>query len=151
MADVYDAVTADRPYKPATAPHVGVRVVREGSGSQFDPTVVAHFTRVAMPYPVGYSIALPDGRTGVVAAVDPERPDHPRIRYRDVDGRIVEEVIHLVDGAVHDSRFGDLPVTEREPPSETEPGSGAEADADPETAVPAGGSLRERPPTAVTG
>ena len=51
VADVYDAVTADRPYKLATAPHVGVDVIRKGSGSQFDPSIVAHFSarRHALP------------------------------------------------------------------------------------------------------
>jgi HD-GYP domain-containing protein (c-di-GMP phosphodiesterase class II) len=105
VADVYDAVTADRPYKPATAPHVGVAVVREGAGSQFDPGVVDHFLRIAMPYPVGYSIALPDGATAVVARVDPERPEDPVVRYQDDCGRIQERALHLVDGVVQDAEW----------------------------------------------
>ncbi|MGH2875019.1 MAG: HD-GYP domain-containing protein, partial [Solirubrobacteraceae bacterium] len=49
VADVYDAITADRPYQPATAPYVGVGVVRDGAGSQFDAEIVEHFLRIAMP------------------------------------------------------------------------------------------------------
>ena len=82
VADVYDAITADRPYQPATAPHVGVKVVREGAGTQFDEQIVEHFLRIAMPYPVGYTITLPDGTPGAVAGVDPEEPEYPVIRYR---------------------------------------------------------------------
>jgi HD-GYP domain-containing protein (c-di-GMP phosphodiesterase class II) len=100
VADVYDAVTADRPYKAATAPHVGVNVITEGAGSQFDPAIVEHFKRVVMPYPVGYTFALPDGSAGVVAGVDPEEPDYPVIRYRDPAGELVEAAMNIVDGKV---------------------------------------------------
>ena len=33
-----------------------------------------------MPYPVGHEIELPDGRTGVVSAVDIDDPDRPTVR-----------------------------------------------------------------------
>ena len=100
VADVYDAITADRPYQPATAPHVGVRMVREGAGTQFDARIVEHFLRIAMPYPVGYTITLPDGTPGAVAGVDPEEPEYPVIRYRDESGELVEMAMHILDGVV---------------------------------------------------
>jgi len=100
VADVYDAITADRPYQPATAPHVGVRAVREGAGTQFDPEVVEHFLRIAMPYPVGYTIAMPDGGSGAVVGVDPENPEYPVVRHRDEAGRLIERAVHVVDGVV---------------------------------------------------
>jgi HD-GYP domain-containing protein (c-di-GMP phosphodiesterase class II) len=100
VADVYDAVTADRPYRSAAPPHVGVRLVREGAGTQFDERVVEHFLRVAMPYPVGYTIPLPDGSPGAVVGVDPEEPEYPVIRYRDAGGQLTEAAMHVVDGVV---------------------------------------------------
>ena len=100
VADVYDAITADRPYQPATAPHVGVKVVREGAGTQFDEQIVEHFLRIAMPYPVGYTITLPDGTPGAVAGVDPEEPEYPVIRYRNDDGELIEAAMQVVDGVV---------------------------------------------------
>jgi hypothetical protein len=51
---------------------------------------VRHFRAVVMPYPVGHEVVLPDGRTGVVAAVDPHDPDRPLVRVP--EGRGVEEV-----------------------------------------------------------
>jgi HD-GYP domain-containing protein (c-di-GMP phosphodiesterase class II) len=80
VADVYDAVTSERVYKSAAPPHIGVRVIREGSGTQFCPNVVRHFRSVVFPYPVGRDITLPDGRVGVVAAVDAANPDRPMVR-----------------------------------------------------------------------
>jgi HD-GYP domain-containing protein (c-di-GMP phosphodiesterase class II) len=100
VADVYDAVTADRPYKAATAPHVGVRIIREGAGTQFDPGIVEHFLRIVMPYPVGYTLDLPDVGSGVVTRVDPDSPEDPVVRFRDRSGRMVERSLHIVDGVV---------------------------------------------------
>jgi HD-GYP domain-containing protein (c-di-GMP phosphodiesterase class II) len=100
VADVYDAVTADRPYKRANAPHVGVKVVKEGSGTQFDPEIVSHFLRIAMPYPLGYTLTMPNGRSAAVVRVDPDTPDRPVLRYRDEAGHLVEETLLVVDGDV---------------------------------------------------
>jgi HD-GYP domain-containing protein (c-di-GMP phosphodiesterase class II) len=90
VADVYDAVTSERVYKAAAPPHIGVRVIRDGAGDQFCPNVVRHFRAVVMPYPIGHEIELPDGRLGVVAAVDPEAPDRPTVRVRGALG--IEEL-----------------------------------------------------------
>jgi HD-GYP domain-containing protein (c-di-GMP phosphodiesterase class II) len=90
VADVFDAVTTDRVYSGAAAPHTGVRVIRDGAGTQFCSDVVRHFRSVVMPYPVGHEIELPEGGTGVVAAVDPAHPDHPTVRVRQADGTIAE-------------------------------------------------------------
>ncbi|HWE09623.1 MAG TPA: HD-GYP domain-containing protein [Solirubrobacteraceae bacterium] len=106
VADVYDAITADRPYRSAAPPHIGVRLVREGAGTQFDERIVEHFLRVAMPYPVGYTIAMPDGSPGVVVGVDPEEPEYPVIRHRDAGGQLTEAAMHVVDGVV-ERRAGD--------------------------------------------
>jgi HD-GYP domain-containing protein (c-di-GMP phosphodiesterase class II) len=99
VADVYDAITADRPYQPANPPHVAVKAIREGADTQFDPQIVHHFLRIAMPYPVGYTVTLPDGSSGAVVAVDPEEPDYPVIRCRQ-SGAFTEVALHIVDGVV---------------------------------------------------
>lgn len=43
VADVFDAVTSERPYKPAYPNEEAVRLLREGRGTQFDPRVVDAF------------------------------------------------------------------------------------------------------------
>ena len=81
VADVYDAVTSERVYKPAAPPHVGVKVIRSGTGTGFCPNVVRAFRAVVMPYPVGHEIKLPDGRVGRRLARRhrrARRPDRPR-------------------------------------------------------------------------
>jgi HD-GYP domain-containing protein (c-di-GMP phosphodiesterase class II) len=90
VADVYDAVTSRRVYSGAVQPHVGVRIIRDGAGTQFCIDVVRHFRAVVVPYPFGHEIVLADGRRGVVAAVDPLDPDRPVVRVP--EGRGITEV-----------------------------------------------------------
>src|SRR4051812_22486635 len=95
VADVYDAVTSERPYKPARPPARGVAAVVAGAGSAFDPDVVAVFRRLVAPFPVGSEVALPDGTRGVVAAVPPDRPACPVVRLPRAGGGYVEERVAL--------------------------------------------------------
>lgn len=46
VADVYDALTSARCYKPAFSHEVAVNIITEGSGSQFDPDLVTAFQNV---------------------------------------------------------------------------------------------------------
>lgn len=98
VADVYDAVRSERPYKPARPPHVGVEVVQEGSGTAFDPTIVSTFRQLVMPYPAGHELTLEDGSRGVVSHVEPSRPYQPRVRFVDDDGAIREVDVDLRPG-----------------------------------------------------
>jgi HD-GYP domain-containing protein (c-di-GMP phosphodiesterase class II) len=94
VADVYDAVTSERPYKSAQPPSAGVRVILEGRESAFDPEVVDVFADTVHPYPVGTELRLIDGSTGVVARIDPERPREPWVRF--ADGERPVEVAELL-------------------------------------------------------
>src|SRR3954471_14614170 len=89
VADVYDAVTSERTYRPAQPPHVGVEAIVRGSGTQFDPAVVDIFRRVVFPYPVGSEVRLGCGTTGVVAECNPDFPERPLVRFADGE-RVVD-------------------------------------------------------------
>jgi putative two-component system response regulator len=47
IADVYDALVSERPYKKAFTHEEAVQIIIEGSGTQFDSTLVQVFTRAA--------------------------------------------------------------------------------------------------------
>ena len=43
LVDVYDALVSERPYKKAFPPEKAIQIVKEGSGTQFDPNLVEVF------------------------------------------------------------------------------------------------------------
>jgi putative two-component system response regulator len=47
IADVYDALVSDRPYKKAFSHEEAVKIITEGSGTQFDPLLVELFVKTA--------------------------------------------------------------------------------------------------------
>lgn len=49
FADALDAMSCDRPYRKALPPHVIIEELKRGSGTQFDPEVVAAFMRTLSP------------------------------------------------------------------------------------------------------
>jgi putative two-component system response regulator len=46
IADVYDALVSERPYKKAFSPEEAVKIIMENSGKQFDPTIAKVFYEV---------------------------------------------------------------------------------------------------------
>ncbi|MEX2194155.1 MAG: HD-GYP domain-containing protein [Thermoleophilaceae bacterium] len=90
VADVFDAVTSERPYARAAVQNVGVSIIRSGSGAAFDPEVVEIFLDVVPPYPPGSEITLSDGRRGVVVSAEAGRFELPLVRvHHDAGGRSV--------------------------------------------------------------
>ena len=45
VADAYDAITSDRPYRKGSTPFEAREILERGSGHDFDPDVVAAFVR----------------------------------------------------------------------------------------------------------
>lgn len=46
VADVYQALTSDRPYRKAYSKEEAIRIIQEESGSHFDPEIVKIFTEI---------------------------------------------------------------------------------------------------------
>ncbi len=47
VADAYDAITSNRPYRPSLSHNHAVKEILKNSGKQFDPEVVDHFLKLA--------------------------------------------------------------------------------------------------------
>src|SRR4029434_3896055 len=47
VADVFDALTSERPYRKAMDLAIAIAIIVKGSGSEFDPRVVEAFLRVS--------------------------------------------------------------------------------------------------------
>jgi len=66
VCDVFDAVTSERCYKSGMEAVLGLRVIYEGGGAQFNKGLANDFIRCTGMYPVGTCIVLADGKSGVV-------------------------------------------------------------------------------------
>lgn len=66
ISDVFDAITSERCYKPGMDTVLGLRKIYEGRGSFFSEEVTRDFVECVGVYPVGTSVILEDGRSGIV-------------------------------------------------------------------------------------
>ncbi|HEX7472250.1 MAG TPA: diguanylate cyclase [Candidatus Limnocylindrales bacterium] len=76
IADAYDAMTNDRPYKRAMSHEAAIRELRRHAGTQFDPALVRLFCElfsVSAPEPDADAVRLLAGAPGAPAAA-PELP-----------------------------------------------------------------------------
>ncbi|HKI91200.1 MAG TPA: HD-GYP domain-containing protein [Gaiellaceae bacterium] len=80
VADVFDAVSSARPYKPAAPVHVAYEAIVDGDGKLFDSDVVGTFRQTVAPYPPGLSVELSDGRRGIVSECPAGVADRPTVR-----------------------------------------------------------------------
>lgn len=80
VADVYDAMTADRVYRRGLAPAEALEVMTGPMKDAFQPDVLKAFLGCVAPFPLGLLVELSDGRMGEVVGVNPEKLDRPVIR-----------------------------------------------------------------------
>jgi HD-GYP domain-containing protein (c-di-GMP phosphodiesterase class II) len=80
VADVFDAITSERPFAPAQPAHAGVQTILAGAGTQFDPVICDVFYRRVAPFPAGIEVELTDGRRAIVVSVPELELDRPVLR-----------------------------------------------------------------------
>lgn len=80
VADVYDAITADRVYHKGMTPTQGLKKLLEWSGDHLDHALVHEFIRCLGIYPIGSVVILESGRLGVVIETNHEDQRLPVLR-----------------------------------------------------------------------
>ncbi|MDD3268852.1 MAG: HD-GYP domain-containing protein [Syntrophomonadaceae bacterium] len=97
VADVYDALLADRPYRPGYSVNQAILVLKRMSGIYLDSNCVNAFLTNISSYPIGSIIELSTGDIGIVVDVNKEMPTRPVIRliYNNM-GKFFSQ-IHEVD------------------------------------------------------
>ncbi|PDO09515.1 MAG: hypothetical protein BLM47_12165 [Candidatus Reconcilbacillus cellulovorans] len=87
LIDAYDAMTSMRPYRKMMLPHEALEVLYAGSGTLFDTKKIWHFRNQIAIYPIGMTVTLSTGETGVVVDLNAGLPDRPVVRiFRDAEG-----------------------------------------------------------------
>lgn len=80
IADIYDAMTSDRPYRRALAATEAIEYIMGGAGRHYDMNMVNIFVRKINPYPTGSLVKLNTGQVAVVDLVPKGFPLRPDIR-----------------------------------------------------------------------
>lgn len=80
IVDTYDAMTSDRPYRPAISPSVALRKLFDEGDHQFDPALIAGFVRTMGVFPVGTLVLLESGHLAVVDEIPEENSLTPIVR-----------------------------------------------------------------------
>lgn len=102
VADSYDAMTSDRPYRESVMPHQALSELARDAGKGYNPKVVKCFVDVVAAYPLGTVVKLSDGSMATVVGVTKEICDVQIVSgkgeggtisiRRDSDIRIVERL-----------------------------------------------------------
>ncbi|WP_019912187.1 HD-GYP domain-containing protein [Paenibacillus sp. HW567] len=80
VADSYDAMTSNRVYKKAMLPHQAVEALYVGSGTLYEQKQLELFRDRVAIYPLGLSVKLSTGESGVVVKIHPTTPHRPVVR-----------------------------------------------------------------------
>ncbi len=99
VIDVYEALTAKRPYKKAFSPERAADVLLKGAGTEFNPLCVDLFLRHFGIYPPGTPVRLDDGSDGVVTTANACDAAHPLVQVTRGPGGETPERVMLVDTA----------------------------------------------------
>jgi HD-GYP domain-containing protein (c-di-GMP phosphodiesterase class II) len=81
VADVYEALTANRVYRQGHLPHNALEFLLGACGTHFDQEIVQLFLRSVAVYPIGMTVHLNTGEMGVVSRIDSMHPQRPTVRF----------------------------------------------------------------------
>jgi HD-GYP domain-containing protein (c-di-GMP phosphodiesterase class II) len=90
LIDAYDAMTSYRCYRPGLLPHQAIDVLSAEAGKLFDERMLDLFRKKVAIYPIGITVELSTGESGVVVDLNSNCPERPVVRIlQDADGREV--------------------------------------------------------------
>lgn len=80
IADVYDAMTTDRPYQKGMPPTLALKKIYGWAGTHFHPLYVRKFIQCLGIFPIGTVVRLDTGEIGVVVKQNRDNLLRPRVR-----------------------------------------------------------------------
>lgn len=98
VADLYDAITSDRPYRKAYLPHEAYDIMLASRGTKLDPRIVDVFMENVALYPIGTTVLLDTGEVGVVVKLYPKMQARPVVKViLDESGKSLEDPEKIID------------------------------------------------------
>ncbi|MBW7454023.1 HD-GYP domain-containing protein [Paenibacillus sepulcri] len=80
LVDSYDAMTSTRIYKSPMLPHQAVEALYTGTGTLYEQSMLQTFRDKVAIYPIGVTVKLQTGETGVVVDINASCPHRPVVR-----------------------------------------------------------------------
>ncbi len=80
VADVYDALLADRPYRSSYSVNQAISILQRMAGTYLDPRCITALIANVAVYPIGSIVELNSGVIGIVVDVNKEMPTRPVVR-----------------------------------------------------------------------
>ena len=80
VADMFDALLSDRPFRHYYLPHEAVSILHALAGRLLDPDIVAQFASCVAPYPQGSLVQLDTQEICEVESVSVQNPARPRLQ-----------------------------------------------------------------------
>jgi len=97
IADTFDALTSDRPYRKALLPKYALDYITSKTGVIATTDIIKKFTEIIVPYPNGTIIKLNDDRFAIVDQQNKGYPLRPKIDLITlVNGKIQKKPIDLL-------------------------------------------------------
>lgn len=99
IADVYDALTSNRPYRRALCASDALEYIMANADKAFDFEMVRVFSKVIVPFPFGTIVELSNGDIGVVQETIPNYPLRPYIKIikSEKNSSLIGNTVSLVD------------------------------------------------------
>lgn len=92
VADVFDALVADRPYRKGLPPYHALEIIMASSGKEFNQAIIEIFKQCLILYPQGSIVTLNTGELGTVVGFHHNYPSRPLVRILfDQYGKFVDE------------------------------------------------------------
>lgn len=96
IADVYDALRSERPYRAGLPPDKSMKIMEEDVGRLFNPDLFEGFFRMMGYYPPGTSVQLEDGAIAIAYTSNPDDPRKPHVLLvKSASGRSIDPPQHL--------------------------------------------------------
>ena len=89
IADVYDALVSDRPYRKGVLPSEAIEYIMGGGGTMFDQHLVRIFSAKIAPYPVGTCVTLSNNLIGIVVENYSSYSLRPSVRIIQSEDKVV--------------------------------------------------------------
>jgi HD-GYP domain-containing protein (c-di-GMP phosphodiesterase class II) len=87
IADIFDALTGERPYANAVSPSTALSMLYKWRGTLFDATLIEQFIRFVGIFPLGSVVEFNSGEIGIVIAQNLQKRLQPRVMViRDPSG-----------------------------------------------------------------